>query len=317
MTNKKSEVACDGRQAGCCHAFIVLLLLMLLAVTPRTASGAEGIPISAAFSKSAFLDVSKDQAQAVAALWTDLVASKWGGTASTRIFTTLAELEKGIRSSKIDLVVLLPAEYLQLREKVSLEPLFVTEKNNNLHDRLVLVVRKDSGARSLADLKGKTLLQQRDLSADGRILWLDTLLMRQGVRNPERFFANTRESAKPSASIFAVFFKRADSCLVTHRRLRVMVELNPQLSRELLILEESPPMPICIIAVRKGIPVQHKKTIQEACTSLDKSTQGKQLLTLFRMDRLVSFRPEYLTQLEKLFRENRRLKLHPQEGFHD
>ncbi|MRR06455.1 MAG: hypothetical protein EG828_05850 [Deltaproteobacteria bacterium] len=313
MTSKKSVAAFDVSQAGCCRVFIGLLLLMLLAVPLRTASGAEEIPISVAFSKSTFIDVNKDQAQAVAALWTDLVASKWGGISSTRICTTLAELEKGTSSKKIDLVVLLPAEYLQLREKVSLEPLFISVKNKDFYEQLVLVVRKDSGARSLADLKGTKLLQQGELSADGRSLWLDTLLMRQGVRNPKRFFANVRAPSKASASIFAVFFKRADCCVVAHRSLRVMAELNPQLSRELMVLEESPPWPISIVAVRKGLPAQDRQTIQEVLGTLDKSTQGKQLLTLFRMDRLVSFRPAYLTQMEKLFRENRRLKIQLQE----
>ena len=257
--------------------------------------------------------MSKDQAQTVVSLWTTLVAGKWGGTSSTRICTTLAEFKRASAQKKIDLVVLLPAEYLQLREKESLAPLFISVKDKNLYDQFVLVVRKDSGARSLADLKGKKLLQKAELSADGRSLWLDTLLMRQGVRNPKRFFVNAREETKASASIFAVFFKKADCCVVTRRSLRVMAELNPQLSRELLVLEESPPWPISIVAVRKGLALQHRNTIQEVLGTLDKSTQGKQLLTLFRMDRLVPFRPEYLSQMEKLFRENRRLKLQLQE----
>jgi ABC-type phosphate/phosphonate transport system substrate-binding protein len=312
LTTEKSATAFAYILTSCCRALIPLLLFMLLAVRPQAASGAEVLHTSVAFSKSTFLDVSKDQAQAIAALWTDLVASKWGRTSSTRICNTLAELEKDIRSKKIDLIVLRSAEYLELRGKVPLEPLFIPVKGKDLYERLVLVVRKDSGSRSLADLKGKTLLQQRDLSADGRSLWLDTLLMRQGVRNPERFFSRAREMTKPSASIFAVFFRKADACIVTQRSLRVMAELNPQLSSDLLVLEESPPWPTGIIAVRKGLPTQYRETIQEVLGTLDQSTQGKQLLTLFRMDTLVSFRPEYLTQMEGLFRENRNLKLHLQ-----
>jgi phosphonate transport system substrate-binding protein len=310
MTSKKSAGAFYGRHAGCCRALIPLLLFMLLAVTPRAASGTEVLHTSVAFSKSTFLNVSKDQAQSIAALWTNIVAGKWGSTSNTRICSTLAEIETDIRSKKIDLVVLLSAEYLELREKVPLEPLFIPTKGKNLYDRLVLVVRKDSGSRSLTDLKGKTLLQQTDLSSDRRSLWLDTLLMRQGVRNPARFFSSAQKMTKPSTSIFAVFFRKADACIVTRRSLRVMAELNPQLSRDLLVLEESPPWPTSIIAVRKGLPVQHRETIQEVLGTLEQSTQGKQLLTLFRMDSLVSFRPEYLTQMEGLFRENRDLKLH-------
>jgi len=294
----------------------LFLLFTLLTVDPQTALCDETLHTSVAFSKSTFLNVSKEQAQSVAALWTTIVANKWGRTSSTRICSTLAELETDIRSKKIDLVVLLTTEYLELRGKVPLEPLFIPVQGNNLYDRLVLVVRKDSGLRSLTDLKGKTLLQKIDLSADRRSLWLDTLLMRQGMRNPERFFSNAREITKPSASIFAVFFRKADACIVTQRSLRVMSELNPQLSSDLLVLEESPPWPTSIIAVRKGLPVQHRKTIQEVLGTLDQSTQGKQLLTLFRMDSLALFRPEYLSRLEELFKENKDLKLQLQKNGH-
>ncbi len=305
LTSKISAAAFGSIQAGCCRAFILLLLFMLLAVTSRAASGAEVPHISVAFSKGTFVDVSKEQAQSIAALWTNIVAGKWGRTSSTRICNTLAELETDLRTKKIDLVVLISGEYLELREKVPLEPLFIPVKGKDLYDRLVLVVRKDSGFRSLAELKGKTLFKQRNLNDD---LWLDTLLMRQGVRNPKRFFSNAREMTKPSASIFAVFFRKADACIVTQRSLRVMAELNPQLSSDLLVLEESPPWPTSIIAVRKGLPTQYQETIQEVLGTLDQNIQGKQLLTLFRMDSLVPFRPEYLSQLERLFREDRNLK---------
>jgi len=306
-TSKKPSAAFAEIPAGCCCALIPFLLLMLLAAVPRAAGGTEVLHTSVAFSKGTFVDASKEQAQSIAVLWTNIVAGKWGGTSSTHIYSTLAKLETDIRSKKIDLVVLISGEYLTLREKMPLEPLFIPVKGKDLYDRLVLVVRKDSGSRSLTDLKDKTLFKQRNLNDD---LWLDTLLMRQGVRNPGRFFSNTREMTKPSASIFAVFFRKADACIVTQRSLRVMAELNPQLSSDLLVLEESPPWPVSIIAVRKGLPTQYRETIQEVLGTLDQSTQGKQLLTLFRMDSLVSFRPEYLTQLEGLFRENRNLKLH-------
>ena len=102
----------------------------------------------------------------------------------------------------------LSAEYLELREKVPLEPLFIPVKGKDLYDRLVLVVRKDSGSRSLADLKGKRLFKQAEISTMKAQSVARTLLMRQGVRNPERFFSSAREMTKPSASIFAVFFRK-------------------------------------------------------------------------------------------------------------
>lgn len=291
------------------HMVTGILLWAVLTPSPQVAMGAEAFHTSVGFSISAFLDVDKDRAQSITGLWTSLVARKWGGSASTRVCSSLSELEKEIRSKKIDLVVLLSAEYLELKGKVPLEPLFVSAKEEDIYDRLILVVRRDSGTRSLSDLKGKTLIQQKGLYADGRNLWLDTLLMRKGVKDPERFFSKAREVLKPLTAILPVFFRKEDACVVTLRSLQVMAELNPQLSRELLVLEESPPRPSCVLAARKGLTARHRETLQEVLGTLDQSAQGKQLLTLFRMNRLVPFQPEYLVPLEGLFREHRDLKI--------
>jgi len=285
------------------------MLLVLFAAWPQGARGAEALHTSVGFSSSTFLDVSKDRAQAITALWARLVARKWGGTASTRVCSSLPELEKDIRSKEIDLVVLLPAEYLQMKGKVPLEPLFVSAKQKEVYDRLILVVRRDSGISSLSDLKGKTLIQQKGIYPAGLSLWLDTLLMRKEIRDPKRFFSKVRESMKPSSAILHVFFRHVDACVVTQSSFLVMTELNPQLDRELLILEKSPPRPSSIIAVRKGLSGRHRKSVHEILDTLDQSPEGKQLLTLFRMNRLVPFRSEYLLPLEGLFRENKDLKL--------
>ncbi len=285
--------------------FILLLpVVLLLAVLPNTSGAAEAVHTSVGFSVSTFLDVEKERAQAITSIWSNLVAAKWGGTASTTVCKSLDDLEKKLRSKHLDLVVLLPEEYLQLRNKVNLEPLFVSARDKDIFDRLVLVVRRDSNARCISDLKGKTLIQQHTLCAKGRNLWLDTILMRTGVRKPERFFAQSRNVLKPSAAILPVFFRKEDACVVTLRSLQVMADLNPQLKRELLVLEESRPRPSAIIATRKGLPASHREMLRDVLQSLDRTVQGKQLLTLFRMNRLVPFRPEYLARMEELFREH-------------
>jgi ABC-type phosphate/phosphonate transport system substrate-binding protein len=287
---------------------ILSLLALLLAVFPPMTWGTQAFHTSVGFSISTFLDADKDRAQAISSLWTGLVAQKWGGTADTRICNSMTEFEQNILTGKLDVVVLLSTEYLALREEVPLEPLFVSARGTDIYDRLILVTRRDSGHLSLADLKGKTLLQQKGLYENGRNLWLDTLLMRKGIAVPEQYFLSDRKTLKPSDAIMSVFFGKADACIVTKRSLEVMAELNPQLKNELTILEESPPRPSSILAVRRGISVVKRAMLLEILGTLNQSPEGKQLLTLFKMNRLATFRPQYLVPIEKLFREYHVLK---------
>lgn len=290
---------------------IIMLLGMLLlhhVISAPMVQAARNFHTTVGFSVSTFMHVDKNRAQAITQLWTDLVARKWGGTASTRVYNSLAELERAVTSKNIDLAVLLAGEYLEIRENTPMEPLFISVKENNIYDHLILVVRRDGNVRVLSDLKGGTLIQQSGLYANGRNLWLDPLLMQRGISSPNRFFSSDRKALKPSSAVLPVFFRKADACIVAASSFRVMAELNPQLREELSILEQSPPRPSSVIAVRKGLPAQQREMVLEVLGTLDQTTQGKQLLTLFRMHRLIPYKTEYFVALEKLFREHRELR---------
>jgi ABC-type phosphate/phosphonate transport system substrate-binding protein len=293
------------------HANLLVLLLalgLILTTPPPSAGAGETYHSVVGFSHNTFMNTDKESSQAIARLWTGQVARKRGGTTDTRILSSFTEIEREVRSKRVDLLILLPSEYLELKDRTPLEPLFVSAKKDEIFDRLVLIVRRDSGIRTMAHIKGKILLEQKGLASEGRNLWLDTLLMRDGVRDPERFFApGSRQVLKPSMAVMPVFFRKADVCLVTRSSLKLMAELNPQLNRDLMVLAESPRAPGSVIAVRRGLPPLHREALREILGALDHDLQGQQLLTLFRMSRLVPFNPDYLEPLDKLHREHRGL----------
>lgn len=289
------------------HVLLILMVLHL-ATNPRIALASQQFHMTVGFSAGTFVDIDKEQAKSICALWAELVGRKWGGKSEAFIGNSLTELENGIREAKFDVVVLLASEYLSLKQRAQLEPLFVSARGKDLYYQQVLVVRKDSGYRAVKDLRGKAVLQQKGAYDDGNDLWLDTLLMRKGIAAPKRYFASNRIVLKPTGAVMPVFFGKADACIMSKRSLKVMAELNPQLQRELLILEESPPILNCIIAFREGISSSRKELFLKILGSLDQSTEGQQLLTLFKMTRLVPYQHFYLVPVEKLFREHNDLK---------
>jgi ABC-type phosphate/phosphonate transport system substrate-binding protein len=288
----------------------VLLILMVfhLATNPQIALANQQFHLTVGFSAGTFVDIDKEQAKSICALWAELVARKWGGKSEAFIGNSLTELENGIREARFDMVVLLAPEYLILKQRVPLEPFLVSARGAEIHYHQVLVVRKDSGFRTVTDLRGKTVLQQKGAYDDGNDLWLDTLLMRKGIAAPKRYFASNRIVLNPTGAVMPVFFGKADACIMSKRSLKIMGELNPQLQRELMIIEESPPILNCIIAFREGISSSRKELFGKILGTLDQNTEGQQLLTLFKMTKLVPYQHLYLVPVEKLFRENHDLK---------
>jgi ABC-type phosphate/phosphonate transport system substrate-binding protein len=133
-------------------------------------------------------------------------------------------------------------------------------------------------------------------------------MMKQGVHEPERFFSSLKEVVTPSQAVMPVFFKRADACILSRRSFDVMAELNPQLRKDLQIIEASAPVATGVICIRKGYDSRQRQWLKDILETLDRDVEGRQLLTLFRMNRLVQFQPEYLASMEAFLKEYSELR---------
>ena len=139
-------------------------------------------------------------------------------------------------------------------------------------------------------------------------LWLETLLMKEGFPGPETFISNFKMVKKASQALLPVFFKQADACAVSQGAFETMKELNPQVGRELVALAQSPGYPQGVVCMRKGLAEKYRPFVEEMYT-LHNQSQGKQILTLMRIKRLLPFQATYLETTEALLAENQALKL--------
>jgi len=260
------------------------------------------------YSFRVFVDVDMDDARVVTKLWSDMVVKKRGGKAETKIYYDLSEMERDLKAKKVDLVILISNEFVELRSRAPLDPLMVSSRDNTLYEELLLLVRKDSGIKTLQDLKNRVFILQKGQYAVVHITWIEMLLMREGIHDVRTFFASIKEATRYSQALMPVFFRQADACIVTRHNFDVMSELNPQLRAELMVLASSPSVVGGVIAVRKDYSARHKETIRDLLESLHTDPQGKQLLTLFRMNKLVPYKPEYITTMEALLREHSDLR---------
>lgn len=131
--------------------------------------------------------------------------------------------------------------------------------------------------------------------------------MRDAVRKPEDFFSSIKEFRRPSQAILPVFFEQADACLTTQQAFDVVSELNPQVSRDLVVLERSPDIASGVLVLRTGLEPRVKASLIEVLEKLPADPEGDQILRLFRMNRLIPWRPEYAAGVAALLREHESL----------
>lgn len=264
------------------------------------------------FSSSVLADVDLKDAKAATKLWADVIMRRKNQKVESQaeIYESQASMEAALRAELVDFVWLLPKDFLDTRGRLPIVPVVISTPLKGLLNEFVLLVRRDAGVRSLRDLKNKRLALEVEHDGSIPLIWLETLLMKEGeAEKPHQFFASIRATRKSSPTVLPVFFGQADACIVARGAFETMVELNPQLGKELQAIATSAPFASAVGSLRTGFYEKYKGQITSSLELLHDDPQGRQILTLFRQGKLVRFNESYLASVASLLKERDALRL--------
>ena len=261
------------------------------------------------FSTRILSDIDPRDAQVAMELWTKELGRSMGINTElqTVIFRNTAGLLEAVKKGELTVVSLPAIEYLKIRDEVGLAPSIVSTNNAGTARQFVLITRRDSGIRTVADLQGRLILLPSPTKQEVSHIWLDVLLMREGKRDRSSFFRQVKEAPSASQAIMAVFFGHANGAIVNRGALEASKTLNPQIGSQLSVVAESKPLLGDITCIPITVNEKLKRSIEYAALHLHESTVGRQIFTLFHIDRTISFQPSYLDGISDLLRERNRL----------
>ncbi|MGA7991108.1 MAG: PhnD/SsuA/transferrin family substrate-binding protein [Thermoanaerobaculia bacterium] len=264
------------------------------------------------FSSSVLADVDLKDAKAATKLWADVIMRRKNQRVESQaeIYESEASMEAALRADLVDFVWLLPKDFLDARDRLPIVPVVISTPLKGLFNEFVLLVRRDSGIKTLHELRGKRLALEVEHDGSIPLIWLETLLMKEGeAERPRQFFASIRATRKSSQTVLPVFFGQADACIVARGAFETMAELNPQLGKELQAVATSAPFASAVGSLRKAFYDRYKGQITTSLELLHDDPQGKQILTLFRQGKLVRFEESQLATVEALLKEHQGLLL--------
>ena len=141
--------------------------------------------------------------------------------------------------------------------------------------RGLIVARKDSGLKSVADLEGKRFAFVDPKSASGYV-YPRAMLVEKGV-SPERYFKEAIFAGGHDKVIAAVIEGRVDAGAIYDGALGV-AKAQGVATENLATLASTDPIPHDAIAVRIGLDETLTKKIQSALVDLDKSEAGRRVI---------------------------------------
>jgi ABC-type phosphate/phosphonate transport system substrate-binding protein len=298
------------------YSIILFAILLLPTATLGGApfSGAElddVIPkvLRVGFSTRILSDIDPRDAQTAMELWTRELSRSMGIKAQpqTVIFRNSAEMLESLKKGALTIVTLPANDYLKFRDETRLTPSLVSSSNEGRGRAFVLITRRDSGIRTFADLQGRMILLLSPTKQEVSHLWLDVMLMREGKRDRSSFFRQVKEATSASQAIMAVFFRQADASIVSRGAFETGKALNPQIGSQLSIISESKPLIGDITCIPSSVNEKLKRSIEYAALHLHESAIGKQMFTLFQIERTIPFKPSYLDGVLELLRERETL----------
>ena len=260
-------------------------------------------------SSKVFSNVNRNDARAALKVWFDVVAQQKGYAlySTVDILDGVTEIRERLESHSVELITLGMLDYLELESSRLIVPVLTdarTSQGGALYSYLLLV-NPSSGVTAIAGLRGKNLLVAARGSGETGVAWLEVLLGKEKLGRAPSFFASVKSVDKPQGCILPVFFGAADACVVDEINLDLAKEMNPQLGR-LRVLARSRPMIESVIAV-PAEPHPRQEELVDEMLILHQDPRGRQLLMVFKTERIVRLQPGDLDAARELWRDYYRL----------
>jgi len=307
FSNLQGIVFATGELSYMKHLSSLLILLALLSLPLRV--HAEEKVARLGFAAEYHQDVNLKDARLAMELWSKKLEKRMGLGFKLKplYYDDLPSLFKSVRKREVDFVKVGAVDYLSSPDRMLLEPILMGQKNGSVLEEIILVVHQESGYKNLKDLRRKKLIIERGDKTSIPGLWIDTLLLKERLLPSRKFFSALIFEDSPSRPALPVYFRQADACVMSAGALETMREMNPQIGRKLITLNRSAGYVMTLFAAHRDCDPGLKERLIKAATTVSKDVEGRQFLTLFRIDGVMLFEPGALVSTEKLILEHQRL----------
>lgn len=287
---------------------ILVIAAMLIACLCCRAGEAAGsdITLQMGYTGKTYPDVNNKDVKAAVSVLTRKIAWQKIGKGNARYYDDIREMERDFRERKVQVLALPVETFLEIRNRIPVDPVLVSTTDRGHDTELLLLVRKDNGIHSVRDLKNRVIAMpmRNHQYGDLYYTWLETLLMREGFGcRIDSFFSSVKEMRTVAKVVMPVFFRQADACVVSRQVFDLTSELNPQIGKELIPICRIEKLAHGVIAFDRRLPEETRQIFRQAFLALHESPEGEQLLMLFQVRKLIPFRPDYLKTTEALFAE--------------
>ena len=275
---------------------LACMLILSSAVVPATAGDAEQLRI--AFIAYQNPDQMLEDIQPVV----DYLEEELQVEIKHFMATDYAGVVEALRNETADAGFMGPLQYVMAHHFAGAYPIVGEVYGDSPTYSARIFVRKNSGIRTLKELRGKTIAFVDPISSSGYMYPLDTFRSAGLISKKEdadKFFKKVYFAGGDEQAIRAVFNKFVDAAGIGQYAYSL---LRPEERDEIMHIAESRPLPSHCVVVRKGLPRERATALQESLLALNEGPRRDLLRNLYNVDGYVPVTHETYAEVERVAR---------------
>lgn len=241
------------------------------------------------------IGVDLKEADAAFKIWTDTFIKRlhaknvYDFTFEYKMYEDVNSLKKDLKNNHIDYFNVSTESYFDLNPDGEFVPFL--SGTNNLKDNFMYYFLVTSVNNKTDDPKQfinkKILVSKSNLNSMGNI-WLKSFLRENLSEKLYNSVSFNTSNQNENEDLLAVFFGRADYALISSGAYDLACELNPSIKNKIRILKKSGALLNGIFVYRKGMNPSTLKVIRDITTDFHNDNEGRQILNLFKISKIVT-----------------------------
>jgi ABC-type phosphate/phosphonate transport system substrate-binding protein len=246
-------------------------------------------------------------AEAAFKIWTDsfikrLKAKKiYDFDFEGKMYENIFALKKDVKDNIINYFNVSVIDYLELNKNGEFVPFLSGTnhpKNEFIHFLLIANVKNPSN--SINELAKQKIYLSKSLEKSIGIYWLKGIIREVLGPKPYKTINYLSINQNENEDLLSVYFGKTDCALVSEGTFDIACELNPVIKSKIKILKKSGPLLTGVFVYKKGANKLTLKKIRDIAIDIHNDNEGKQILNLFKIQRITPIVPEDLSESEKV-----------------
>lgn len=284
--------------------FYIIILSLGISFAQNSSNEKQPNQINLIISLNSFHNAKTEDAQAIAEILANHIKKLHNLNYQFEVKTpvSMEEIENAF-GTDFDCSILTTEEFLNLQNKLPLEPINTNYTNGNIGYKYLLLVNKDDNITDIRQLKNESINILARETQKAPFLWVEKLLREIGLKDYKKFFKSVSVDYKATNVVLPVFFGKIKACIVTESSYNLLCELNPSIKSKLKVLQSTDNILLGMVCLNKNKKDKSSYSLlKEIFPTLQENEYGKQLLYLFSADKLVPYKNEYLQNYLKLLK---------------